>query len=65
VTTRSRPRHAQACRSSWLIGFDRRELVTIPPLHNAARWDALDAARQALLSDIKQERAAERYLTVS
>jgi len=46
-----------------LAGFDRRELVTIPPLHNAARWDALDAARQALLSDIKQERAAERYRT--
>ena len=48
-----------------LVGFDRRELVTIPPLHNAARWDALDAARQALLSDIKQERAAERYQTSS
>ncbi len=48
-----------------LIGFDRRELVTIPPLHNAARWDALDGARQALLSDIKQERAAERYQTSS
>ena len=48
-----------------LAGFDRRELVTIPPLHNAARWDALDAARQALLSDIKQERAAERYRTAS
>jgi short-subunit dehydrogenase len=48
-----------------LAGFDRRELVTIPPLHNAARWDALDAARQALLSDIKQERAAERYLSVA
>ena len=48
-----------------LIGFDRRELVTIPPLHNAARWDALDAARQALLSDIKQARAAERYQAVS
>lgn len=48
-----------------LVGFDRRELVTIPPLHTAARWDALDAARQALLSDIKQERAAERYLSVA
>ncbi|QOL15215.1 SDR family NAD(P)-dependent oxidoreductase [Dickeya dianthicola] len=44
-----------------LVGFDRRELVTIPPLHNAARWDALDATRQALLSDIKQAEAAERY----
>lgn len=47
-----------------LVGFDRRELVTIPPLHNAARWDTLNAARQALLSDIKQDEAAERYKTV-
>lgn len=48
-----------------LVGFDRREPVTIPPLHNAARWDALDAARKALLSDIKQAHAAERYQVVS
>jgi short-subunit dehydrogenase len=44
-----------------LVGFDRRELVTIPPLHVAARWDALDGARQGLLSDIRQGSAAERY----
>jgi short-subunit dehydrogenase len=44
-----------------LIGFDRRELVTIPPLHVAGRWDALDGARQGLLSDIRQAHAAERY----
>ncbi|MFU2317088.1 SDR family NAD(P)-dependent oxidoreductase [Rahnella sp. PCH160] len=44
-----------------LVGFDRRERVTIPPLHHAARWDTLDASRQALLSDIKQDEAAERY----
>lgn len=44
-----------------LAGFDRREPVTIPPLHDAARWDALEAARQALLSDIRQGHAAERY----
>lgn len=48
-----------------LVGFDRRELVTIPPLHNAARWSALDATRQALLSDIKQAHAADRYRTVA
>jgi short-subunit dehydrogenase len=46
-----------------LVGFDRRELVTIPPLHKAARWDDLDATRQALLSDIKQAEAADRYKT--
>lgn len=44
-----------------LIGFDRRELVTIPPLHVAGRWDALDEARQGLMSDIRQAHAAERY----
>ncbi|MHC9083456.1 SDR family NAD(P)-dependent oxidoreductase [Luteimonas sp. RIT-PG2_3] len=44
-----------------LIGFDRRETVTIPPLHVTARWGTLDGARQALLSDIRQAQAAERY----
>lgn len=44
-----------------LVGFDRRELVTIPPLHVAGRWDALDGARQGLLADLKQAHAAERY----
>lgn len=44
-----------------LIGFDRRELVTIPPLHDADRWDALDGARQALLGSIRQANAAQRY----
>lgn len=44
-----------------LIGFDRRELITIPPLHVAGRWDALDEARQGLMSDIRQAHAAERY----
>lgn len=44
-----------------LIGFDRRELVTIPPLHDAARWDSLQSARQGLLSELRQAHAAERY----
>ena len=44
-----------------LIGFDRRELITIPPLHDAARWDALQGARQALLGDLRMAHAAERY----
>ena len=48
-----------------LIGFDRRELVTIPPLHSAARWDALETARQGLLSDVRQAHAAERYRTAA
>ncbi|WP_256774464.1 MULTISPECIES: SDR family oxidoreductase [unclassified Stenotrophomonas] len=44
-----------------LVGFDRRETVTIPPLHVAARWDSLEASRQGLLSDVRQAQAAERY----
>lgn len=44
-----------------LVGFDRREAITIPPLHVAARWGTLDATRQALLTDIRQAQAAERY----
>lgn len=44
-----------------LIGFDRRELITIPPLHAAERWDALEGARASLLGDIRQAHAAERY----
>ena len=48
-----------------LIGFDRRELVTIPPLHDAARWDTLEAARQGLLSGLSQAHAAERYRAAS
>ncbi len=48
-----------------LVGFDRRELVTIPPLQNAARWDGLDGARQGLLSEIKQSQVAQRYQTAS
>jgi uncharacterized protein len=48
-----------------LVGFDRRELVTIPPLQNATRWDALDGARQGLLSEIKQSQVAQRYQAAS
>ncbi|WP_053149442.1 SDR family oxidoreductase [Pseudomonas sp. Pf153] len=44
-----------------LIGYDRRELVTIPPLHVEERWSALEQARQGLMSDIRQAHAAERY----
>ncbi|WP_312681747.1 SDR family NAD(P)-dependent oxidoreductase [Stenotrophomonas chelatiphaga] len=44
-----------------LVGFDRRETVTIPPLHVAERWNALEASRQGLLTDIRQAQAADRY----
>ena len=48
-----------------LVGFDRRELVTVPPLRDAVRWDALEAARHDLLSHLRQTHAAERYRTAS
>ncbi|MFJ4145239.1 SDR family NAD(P)-dependent oxidoreductase [Pseudomonas sp. NPDC089734] len=48
-----------------LIGYDRREPITIPPLHVARRWDELDSARRLLLSDIRQAHPAERYQTAS
>lgn len=44
-----------------LVGFDRREGVTIPALHIAERWEELDSARLALLSNLRQAHAAERY----
>lgn len=46
-----------------LVGFDRREPVTIPPLHDAGQWEAYDAARKAMLSGISQNHVAERYQT--
>jgi short-subunit dehydrogenase len=46
-----------------LVGFDRRESVTIPPLHDAAQWDAYQAARQTMLPGFAQVHAAERYRT--
>ncbi len=44
-----------------LVGFDRRETVTIPPLPDAGQWTALEAARQAMLPNFAQVHAAERY----
>lgn len=46
-----------------LVGFDRREPITIPPLHDASRWDALESARLGLMSQIRQAHAAERYIS--
>ncbi len=46
-----------------LVGFDRREPVTVPPLPDAAQWDAFQAARQAMLPNVAQTHAAERYRT--
>jgi short-subunit dehydrogenase len=47
-----------------LVGFDRREAITIPPLPDAAQWQAYEAARLAMLPNFAQEHAAERYRAV-
>lgn len=44
-----------------LVGFDRREAVTIPPLPDAGQWAAFDGARRAMIPNFAQARAAERY----
>jgi len=44
-----------------LIGFDRRELITIPPLHDATQWSAFEVARKAMLPNFAQAEPAKRY----
>jgi short-subunit dehydrogenase len=46
-----------------LIGFDQREPVTLPSVHDIERWSALEMARLQLLSGIQQAHVAERYQT--
>jgi len=48
-----------------LVGFDRRELVTIPPLHDVGQWDAVDGARKAMLGNLVNALPAERYRTLA
>ena len=48
-----------------LIGFDRRETVTIPSLPDADQWKVFEAARQAMLPNFMQSHPAERYRTAS
>jgi short-subunit dehydrogenase len=44
-----------------LVGFDRRELVTLPSLPDAGQWDALVATRRAMLPNFANALPAERY----
>ncbi len=44
-----------------LVGFDRGETVTIPPLPDSGQWSAFEAARQAMLPNFGQVHAAQRY----
>jgi short-subunit dehydrogenase len=46
-----------------LVGFDRREAITIPSLHDASQWESFSAARQAMLPNFRQVHPAARYTT--
>ncbi|WP_261519904.1 SDR family NAD(P)-dependent oxidoreductase [Burkholderia multivorans] len=43
------------------VGFERRELVTIPSLHAGEQWDAYDAARRAMAPHLSSDTPAPRY----
>jgi len=44
-----------------LVGFDRRETVTIPPLPDDAQWTALEEARHAMGPNLSLREPAARY----
>jgi short-subunit dehydrogenase len=44
-----------------LVGFDRREPITIPHLHDGGQWDAFQAARAAMIPGFAQQKPAPRY----
>ncbi|WP_321813260.1 MULTISPECIES: SDR family oxidoreductase [unclassified Paraburkholderia] len=44
-----------------LVGFDRRETVTIPPLPDVQQWNDFDNARRAMMPNFAQSQPAARY----
>jgi short-subunit dehydrogenase len=44
-----------------LVGFDRREAVTIPPLPDAGQWESFLAARRAMAPNFGNAHPAARY----
>ncbi len=46
-----------------LIGFDRRETITIPSLPDEGQWNAFSAVRLAMLPNFRQAHPAARYQT--
>lgn len=44
-----------------LVGFDRGEVVTIPPLAEVAEWDAYESARTTMMGHLSSSEAAPRY----
>ena len=47
-----------------LLGFERGEKVTIPSLHAGEKWDAYEAARQAMAGQLSSNTVAQRYVAV-
>jgi uncharacterized protein len=48
-----------------LVGFDRREPVTLPSLPEIAQWTDFEAARRAMLPNFPNSHAAGRYQATS
>lgn len=48
-----------------LVGFDRREAVTIPPLPDADQWAAFETARKAMLPNFRHSQPAARYRSLA
>ena len=44
-----------------LLGFDRGETVTIPPLADEGKWQAMQDARLAMASELSRREVAPRY----
>lgn len=47
-----------------LVGFDRREAVTIPPLADESQWTAMQQARLAMGPNLSKSAVADRYREV-
>jgi len=46
-----------------LVGFDRREAVTLPSLPDVRQWEAFELARRAMVPNFPNAHPAERYST--
>ena len=44
-----------------LLGFERGEKVSTPSLHAGEKWDAYEAARQAMAGQLSSNITAQRY----
>lgn len=48
-----------------LLGFDRREAITIPPLHDETQFAAMQQARAAMMPNLSKSQVAPRYRQAS